>query len=274
MPSEIVGELRECLERFANASAEEARNRSLLASLAFSTDRLSEAAQAVLPYLAWFEGGVFELQLLNFTQIDSVVWEPIREELVATALIRIEEIPRLNSPFLRFHPTLSFATRADDIADIEAMVLRFIAVYSSVGKEIRQALDGGQTTAGMALLTLEEANFRAALRRAFRHGSRREGAGLAATLGEYLRRAGRLRERDDLATWVRSQLPEDARLDGAACGAFLQHAMGMVSQGRADEAVAAVQGLIARLEAEGLAGGGDPTLQIATSNVQLGQIYI
>jgi hypothetical protein len=47
-PDQIREELRTNLERFANASAEEGRNRSLLASLEFSKKRLSPAARGVL----------------------------------------------------------------------------------------------------------------------------------------------------------------------------------------------------------------------------------
>ena len=61
-------------------SIQEARNRSLLASIAFSTQRLSEEARGVLPYLAWFEGGTMELNLLNFTEVDTEAWEAIRIE--------------------------------------------------------------------------------------------------------------------------------------------------------------------------------------------------
>ncbi len=228
----------------------------------------------MLPYLAWFEGGAFESRLRNFTQLDADAWEAIRGELVATALIRVEEIPGFNNPFLRFHPTLPYAARPDDVADIEAVEPRFLAVYLSVRHEVDKALHGSQPAAGMALLALEEANFRSALRRAFRRGARQEGAWMAETLGDYLLRAGRLRERDDFVAWVRSQLPEDAGLDGSTAHAIRQHAMGLLSQGKADEAVATVQDLIARLEAEGLAGGEDPTFQIATSYSQLGQIHV
>ncbi len=96
---------------------------------------------------------------------------------------------------------------------------------------------------------------------------------MAETLGNYLVVAGRVRERDDFVAWVRSQLPEDAGLDEATCEAMRQHAMGLLSQGNADEAIATVRGLIARLEAEGLAGGEDPAFQVATSFTYLGQIY-
>ncbi len=272
-PAQIRAELRKGLARFADGSAEEARNSSLLASLAFSTRRLSEEAQGVLPYLSWFEGGTMEQSLLNFTQLDAEIWERIRGELVATALIRLEEVG-FNTPFLRFHPTLPFAARRGNIGDDKAAETRFIAVYLFVMEEVDQALDRRQPAAGMALLALEEANFRSVLRRALRRGDRQEGAWIAAILGKYLERAGRTRERNDLLDWVRSKLPEAAELDRGTCIAIQQHAMALLNNGRSDKAVAAVQGLIARLEAEGLASGEDPVFEIATSYGYLAQIYI
>ncbi len=74
-PAEIRAELGRGLARFADASAEEKRNRSLLASLEFSTRRLSKEARGVLPYLAWFEGGTFESRVRSFSQLDAEVWD-------------------------------------------------------------------------------------------------------------------------------------------------------------------------------------------------------
>ena len=259
-------------------SAEEGRNRSLLASLAFSTRRLSEEARGVLPYLAWFEGGVLENHLRNFTRIDTGVWERIRVELVATALIRLEEVG-FNTPFLRFHPTLPFAARpfrepANEVGDLEAVETRFIDVYVSVGQEVDRSLFGSQPAFGMAVLAIEEPNFRSALQRAFRRGALQVGAGLSLLLTEYLQMTGRVRERDDFVAWVRLQLPVDAGLDEATCEVIQRYSLSLLSQGRPDEAIATVQELIARLEAEGFFSGEDPTLQTAKSYRELGALYV
>ena len=97
---------------------------------------------------------------------------------------------------------------------------------------------------------------------------------MADTLREYLERAGRLRERDALVAWVRSQMPEDGGLDKASCNAILDHAWSRFTQGYADEAIKAVRDLIDHLENEGLAGGADPAFQIALSYSYLGQIFV
>jgi tetratricopeptide (TPR) repeat protein len=273
-PAQIRTEFRESLDRFVREDATEERNRSLLASLEFSKKRLSEAAQEVLPYLAWFEGGVFEQFLLDFAELDPEAWSSIRAELVATALVSVEELAQFKTPYLRFHPTLPYAASPNDVPDPEAAEGRFIAVYLNVMSAADDALRGGQPAAGMALMAREEANFRAAMDSAFQRGDRHEGWSMAETLGVYLQMAGRLRERDALVEWVRGQLPEGEMLDAATCAAILQHAWSRFSQGHADEAIGMVQNLISRLETEGLGSDEDPTYQIALGYTYLERIYV
>jgi tetratricopeptide (TPR) repeat protein len=151
---------------------------------------------------------------------------------------------------------------------------RFIAVYLQVRQVAHDALRGRRPAAGMALLAREEANLRAAAVRAFNRGARSEGAAMAETLGRYLERAGRLRERDAWVTWVRAQSGDEGALDEAACAAIRGHAWSLFTQGKAAEAIRQVRDLIARLEAEGLADGDDPTFQIASGYRNLGMIYV
>jgi tetratricopeptide (TPR) repeat protein len=287
-PARIQAEFGQLLERFSDERAYEGRNRSLLASLEFSKRRLSPEAQALLPTLAWFEGGVFEQFLLDFANLQPEAWQPLRDELVATALIRVEEegIQINNRPYLHFHPTLPYAAAGQTptqtagvsetpaVSSLEAAAARFIEVYRAVRKVADDALQGRQPAAGMALLAREEANLRAAITSAFRRGERQAAWQMADTLGNYLERAGRLRERDSLVEWVRDNLPTDTGLDTAACHALLDHAWSLFTQGHAKEALEQVQGLIARLESEGLAGGADPTSQLAVSYFYQGKIYV
>jgi len=286
-PAEILGDYTRLLERFADAGAFESRNRSLLASLEFSKGRLSEPAREVLPYLAWFEGGVFEQFLLAFAGLEPAAWEGMRDELVATALVSVQDDLKVNDrPYIRFHPTLPYAARHGQTSGVsetsEVLEERFIGVYLDVMRTAHDALRGRRPAAGMALLAREEANLRAATARAFARGARPEGAAMADTLRLYLERAGRLRERDALVAWARDQLPDEGELDEAACAAVRQHAWSLFTQGKAAEAVGEVQALIARLEAEGLAGGpstgsgrgADPTFQIAAGYSYLGRIYV
>src|SRR5207237_9718101 len=105
------------LDQFTG-DAEVERNRSLMASLRFSTSRLSQQAQAALPWLGLFQGGVFERILLDVSHIDSAAWDGVRAELEATALVRVEtDIKITDHPYLRFHPTLPYAVGGAVLAD-------------------------------------------------------------------------------------------------------------------------------------------------------------
>jgi tetratricopeptide (TPR) repeat protein/uncharacterized protein YoaH (UPF0181 family) len=273
-PSEIRRELYQDLERFADASAEEARNRSLLSSIEFSTRRLSDAARRVLPYLAWFEGGVVERNFANFAEVEAATWERVRSELVATGLMRVENLAELPTPFLHLHPTLTFVADHHDVGDEEAAETRFISIYIFMAWEVYQAFDSVQSVIGMALLEREEANMRSATQRAFRRGERQKGAAIADTLREYLERAGRVREGSALIASVREHLQQGAGLDIATCDAIRKNAMTLLNQGQTAAAVATVKGLIERLEAEGLTGPGDEAFEIATSYRRLGLVFV
>jgi len=290
-PAEILRDYAQLLERFADEAAYEGRNKSLLASLEFSRQRLSQPAQDVLPHLAWFEGGVFEQFLLAFADLKPETWLPIRDELVATALIQVEELPGFKTSYIRFHPTLPYAARNAQTSEVlpstpeakrsgaetsEVLEQRFISVYLAVRQAAHNALRGQQPAAGMALVAREEANLRAAMTRAFTRGDGQQGWQIADTLRIYLESAGRLRERDALTAWAREHIPTApaGKLDEAACATIRQHALTLCTQGKAGEAIAQVRDLIARLESEGLAGGDDPIYQIATSYGYLGRIYV
>jgi tetratricopeptide (TPR) repeat protein len=271
-PEQIRTDFAALLERFKNPDAKEERNKGLYASLEFSRKRLSPAAQAALPWLAWFEGGVFEMVLLDFAEMKEEVWEPLRLELVDTALIKVEDVG-FNTPYLRFHPTLRYAARMEEAGDPVASGERFIQLYLAIMNLADKLLRGDQPAAGMALMAREEANFRGALQLALAHGQRQAVGKLADTLQRYLESAGRNRERAALTAWVHAHLPADV-LDEAACDATRQHASTLLTQGQAGEAVRLVQALLERLLAEGLAGGDDPAFQIAVAYGYLGRIYV
>ena len=273
-PKQILDEFGQLIAQVADDSSPEGRNRSLLASLEFSKRRLSEAARAVLPYLAWFQGGVFEDYLIVFAKLEPERWQAVRAELAATALLRVETLDWSNTPFLRFHPTLPFAARPTEVPDPDAAEQRFIAIYLAVMGMVDEALRGRQPGAGMRLMALEEANFRAAIRRAFARGARPEGQYLADTLQTFLQRAGRPRERDELVNLVREQMPAQGALDGATCAAIQDHAWSRFTQGHADEAIATLEDLIRRLESEGLAKATETTFHTALSWSYLGRVHL
>lgn len=274
-PARIITEFRQLLDRFKDPDAPEARNRSLLASLEFSKKRLSKEAQQVLPYLAWFQGGVFEMTLLDFAELAPEAWEPVRDELVSTALVSVQGLEWIKTPYICFHPILPYAAGPEDVPDPETSEKKFISVYLEVAGMADKALHGSQPAAGMAHLTLEEANLRAAISLAFQRGAHYEAWLMAYTLGLYLGRAGRLREKASLAEWLLSKLPVGGKLNEASCDAIRQHAWSrFVQHGQAEEAIRTLQDLITRLETEDLEGDADPAIQIALAQGYLGRIYV
>jgi hypothetical protein len=131
-PEAIRADFAKLLDQFQQ-TADEGRNRSLLASLEFSRRHLSPAARAALPWLGLFSGGVFEINLLNMSQIEPAAWDAIRGELQAIALLRVEDDLQIgNRPFLRFHPTLAIASADSHMAEQPETRQRFIGVYLAV----------------------------------------------------------------------------------------------------------------------------------------------
>nr|VFJ86396.1 MAG: Tetratricopeptide repeat-containing protein [Candidatus Kentron sp. H]VFJ88269.1 MAG: Tetratricopeptide repeat-containing protein [Candidatus Kentron sp. H]VFJ95491.1 MAG: Tetratricopeptide repeat-containing protein [Candidatus Kentron sp. H] len=269
-PKQIRAEFAQLLERFVDEDHPEARNRSLLASLDFSVQRLSPAARAVLPMLAWFQGGVFERFLLDFIELERVNWFWIREELMDTALIRLEKLPGFAIPYLNLHPTLAFLS-SPEARETSALGERFLVVYLDVMGIIDNMLQGPYPTEGMALAVREEANLRRALWLAFQAGEHHKGWQIADTLRNYLERVGRWRERDTLVAWVREclQKTDDAEgIDEANCAAIRDHAWSLFEQGREEEGLMQVQRLLDRLQQ----CGGDP-IQVALTQARLGRIH-
>ncbi len=271
-PKEIREKFTHHLSRFTNETAYESRNRSLLASLAFSASRLSPMTREILPWLAWFRGGVFEYNLLAFTELPTEKWEPIKTELTATALVNTEELEIFNTPFLRFHPTLPYAVRPSDAPDREAAVKRFIAVYQKVTGTAKNLLMGDHPIRGMVLMTREEANLRQAIRLTFSNGDDHKCVNMADIFQIYLERAGRLQECDELAVWVNEKQPR-GYLTEAACTAIRNYAWTYLTQGRGGQAIQMVRGLLHRLETEEMRDKLELRFQLAVSHLFMGRIY-
>lgn len=85
---------------------ETGHNRSLLASLEYSTQRLSTVQRALLPRLAVFEAGAMEDSLLTITEIPEATWVELRPALEQVALLAVEYLDSVRVPFLHFHPIL------------------------------------------------------------------------------------------------------------------------------------------------------------------------
>lgn len=246
LPSEICQDFAKLLGRFQ----EEPRGdgRFLLASLEFSTAQLGPEARRILPMLAAFRGGALEENLRNLAGIGLLEWLAIRQELLDTALLRIEVLPKSRLSFVHFHPTLAYAQQSGPSAGDPASEKRFLALYQRLADEARRGLDTELAAGQSELLELEEANLRTAIEIAFRLGDREIGARLAGILGEALERRALFSEAFILAERVVAQMPADEKIEPFACKAIRKYAQTLRQQGRIAEAIKATKGLVRRLE--------------------------
>ena len=268
-PDAIVSDFGKLLDEFKRGKGQE-RNESLLASLAFSTRRLSKAAQKALPWLGLFSGGVFEHNLLDVSQMNPEVWESVRAELEATALVRVErECQLTDRPYLRFHPTLTYAAQLGQLPDLEAGRKRFVEVYLSVRAAIHSALGGSNPRGGMEVMAREEPNFRNAVRLAAGAQAYDEASAMGDTFRRYLQRSGRLRERDSWVKWLAAEVAKGG-FSKAAAGRERDEAWSLFTQGQFPQAVEMLQSLIQRLKTT---TEFDPAFQLALAVGDLGKIY-
>ncbi|MCI5143203.1 MAG: tetratricopeptide repeat protein, partial [Candidatus Electrothrix sp. ATG1] len=82
-------------------------DRSLLASLELSLERLPEQCREWLPRLGVFQGGCSEEMVGRVTGIEEADWQELRSHLLRAGLMRDEQVPNTGHTFLRFHPTLA-----------------------------------------------------------------------------------------------------------------------------------------------------------------------
>ena len=267
-PEEICADFGQLLAEFKVGAGKE-RNESLLASLAFSTRRLSPAAQAVLPWLGLFTGGVFEQVLLHVSQLDPQQWETVRAELEATALVRVDhDIQLAKRPFLHFHPTLGYAAAGRAVPDPHQTRKRLVQAYYTVHTTVSQALHGSNPRGGIEVLTREEANFRTTVRWAAADQQYNIAGRMGTTFGQYLHMSGRLRERDAWVAWLRSQVAVGG-FSEAVVVYERQQAWTLFTQGQVGEAIRRLEGLIGRLLAT---TEFDPAFQLANTQLMLGRV--
>jgi tetratricopeptide (TPR) repeat protein len=269
-PTEIVADFGQLLAGFTG-DAEVARNRSLLASLEFSTGRLSEEARAALPWLALFRGGVFEHNLLNMSGLDPERWEVARGELEGTALVRVErEFLLADLPYLRFHPTLPFGAAVLPDLDMGVARKRFVQVYVGFGEVVDQASRGPNPGGAIEIVAREEANFRTAVTWALAAGEYGAASEIGGTFKGFLEGTGRLRELNSWVAWLAAKVEKGGftkayaeRERDAAWALFSQ-------QSRESEAVQRLEALIVRLKGT---MAFDPTFQLAAAQIILGRVF-
>lgn len=239
------------------------RNQSLLVSLRFSLDRLGEEAQNWLARLAIFEGGAWEPMLLNITEIPPDAWHALKPQLLATALIRSEELDGWTVPYIHFHPTLAPYLRSlpkspspiQEEGTGMGVETRYWQAYYSLANEF-YSNDKHNPISIRALVLRELPNLRRALRLCLAADALDEAVNFADSINRFLDVFGRWRERDEVAGMVEQAVSSKHAKRSVNSGGITQAQFMMESgrgerllqAGRAAEAEQAFRVLLARLE--------------------------
>lgn len=264
-PTQLMVQFKELLPTIQVGEAKE-RNESLEVSLRFSLDRLGAEAQSWLTRLAVFEGGAWEPTLLQITEIPEATWHALKPQLIATALIRAEELPGVTVPYIHFHPTLAPYLRAQptDQTQHATRTTRYWQNYYQLANFLYRT-DSQNPLPARAIAARELPNLRRALRLCLSADALDEAVTFAAYINRFLDYFGRWRERDEVMGEVEravsseqlavssEQSPVSSPQSPSALTQreFLlasQQGERLRQQGRAAEAERVFQGLLAGLE--------------------------
>ena len=178
------------------------RNRSLLASLEYSLQRLSEEQRKLLPRLALFEGGASEATLLAIMEIPEAAWGKLRQALEQAALLTAEQIhDQVSVPFLRFHPVLAPYLRSQPGADDAALRERYAQRYQGLARYLYYE-DNRNPHPVRTLVRKELPNLRRALDLLLEEGELDAASEMAGRIASFLSDFGQWRERDELRRQV------------------------------------------------------------------------
>jgi tetratricopeptide (TPR) repeat protein len=193
----IKADFAELLPKFTDDTAT-GRNRSLLASLEYSLQRLSAEQRALLPRLALFEGGANENELLEITEIPEGEWVTLRPALEQAALLTAEQVHEdITIPFLHFHPVLAPYLRNQPGADDAALRERYAQRYGALAHYLSEE-DTRHPQPVRALVRRELPNLRRALELLLEASKLDAAADMENSIARFLNFFGLGRERDEL----------------------------------------------------------------------------
>ena len=109
LKTRMIAELGERLEALLLCEPENSEDKSLLASLKLSLERLPPEQRELVKRLGVFQGGAFEDKLLEITDIKITEWEVLRSSLKRNGLIQSENLTSLDikTSYIKFHPILA-----------------------------------------------------------------------------------------------------------------------------------------------------------------------
>lgn len=137
LKTRTIAELGERLEALLLCEPEGSEDKSLLASLKLSLERLPPEQRELVKRLGVFQGGAFKDDLLTITEISSREWIILRPVLENSGLIQPEDLTNLGVkfPYLKFHPALAFLLWCElTITQQETLLIRYRHCYYQLAR--------------------------------------------------------------------------------------------------------------------------------------------
>ncbi len=192
-------ELGERLEALLKEQPADREDRSLLASLELSLERLPERCREWLPRLGVFAGGCLEAALQDMTGTEGENWHDIGSHLLQVGLMQAERVPEADMTFLRFHPTLAPALwQKLGTAEQAALTASYGQVYYQLSFMLYE-LDRTQPHTARAVAQCELPNLLRAVHAMFQTGNDELGVFLANHVNHFLLAFGMQRDYQALA---------------------------------------------------------------------------
>ena len=174
------------------------QDRSLLASLELSIERLPEQCREWLPRLGVFAGGCLEEMVCMVTGIEEANWQELRSHLLRAGLIQDERLPGSDIIFLRFHPTLAPALWQKLGKEEQAKLLAGYWNEYYVLSEALYRIDDTNPHAARAVVQHELPNMLQAVHAALQTDRDEEGVDFADNVNKFLRNFGLRRDAEEL----------------------------------------------------------------------------
>lgn len=174
-------------------------DRSLLASLELSIERLPERCRKWLPRLGVFQGGGLEEIVVKVAGMEDYPseWSILRYHLTLSGLMQAERLPE--NIFLRFHPTLAPALWQKLGKEKQAMLMEgYWQTYCQLSEELYE-LDKTQPHAARAVVQCELPNLLRAVHVALQTGGIEKGVDFAAKINLFLRAFSLWRDSQELS---------------------------------------------------------------------------